>query len=257
MPGNVQFLRGQLKTPPMPTDDLTGRTILVTGANSGLGLEAAKLLIKLNCSTIVIACRDATKGDATKDVLRAFSNQHGKKSTIIPFELEMTSFPSVVSFAGRCKELPRLDAVILNAGIAEVEFKLSEGYERTITVNVISTFLLATLLLPILRTSAKKYTITPRIAIVGSAVHFWTDPAQLTKAAPGQILNSVSDRQTANMKGRYFLSKLPVMLLVKYLGSVLEQSARQDSSDKPLVVLNNVAPGFCVSSKYKPTVHFR
>ncbi|KAK5050613.1 hypothetical protein LTR84_003895 [Exophiala bonariae] len=255
MPGNIQFLTGQLRTPPMPTDDLTGRTILVTGANSGLGLDAAKLLIKLNCSTIVIACRDVSKGKATEDLLRAFSSQNGKKSTIIPFELEMTSFASVVSFTTRCKDLPRLDAVILNAGIAEVEFKLAEGYEKTITVNVISTFLLATLLLPILRASARKYSITPNIAIVGSAVHFWTDPKQLTKPASGQILKAVSDRQSADMKGRYFLSKLPVMLLVKYLGSVLEKSAQQDSSGKPLVVLNNVAPGFCVSSKSPPQIN--
>lgn len=233
----------------MQTVDLTGRTILVTGANTGLGLEAAKLLIQLNCSTVVIAVRSAAKGEATKDVLSSFSKQHGKTPSIIPFELEMTTFSSVVAFASRCKELPRLDGAILNAGISEVEFKLAEGYEKTITVNVISTFLLATLLLPILRTSARNFNITPSIAIVGSAVHFWTEPKLLTDPAPGEIFKSLSNRQTADMKGRYFLSKLPVMLLVKYLASVLATSARQDSTGRPLVVLNNVAPGFCVSSK--------
>jgi len=233
----------------MPEVDLTGRTILVTGANSGLGLEATKLLIQLNCSTIVLACRSVAKGEATKETLKTVSSGNGTVPTIIPFELEMTNFNSIVAFADRCKELPRLDAAILNAGIVVFDFNLAEGYESTIAVNVISTFLLATLLVPILRTSAKKYRITPNIAIVGSAVHFWTDPKILTAPKTGEIFHSLSDKNTADMKGRYNLSKLPVMLLIKYLGSVLEKSAREDPDGKPLVTLNNVAPGLCVTSK--------
>lgn len=250
--GVGQFLKGQIRTPPMPEVDLTGRTILVTGANSGLGLEAAKLLIQLNCSTIVLACRSLAKGEATQEVLKTVSSGNDRTPTIIPFELEMTSFSSIVSFANRCKELPRLDAAILNAGIDVLEFKLAEGYESTITVNVISTFLLATLLVPTLRTSAKKYNIAPNITIVGSAVHFWTDPKLLTAPKSGQIFHSLSNQQTTDMKNRYNLSKLPVMLLIKYLGSVLEKSALYDPNIKPLVTLNNVAPGLCVTSKSLP-----
>lgn len=238
-----------MSTPPIPAVDLTGRTILVTGANSGLGLEAAKLLVQLNCSKIILACRSIAKGESTRDMLSTVSSRNGKTPTIIPFELEMTAFSSVVSFADRCKELPRLDAAILNAGIDTFEFKLAEGYESTITVNVISTFLLATLLVPTLRATARKYNITPNIAVVGSAVHFWTDPKLLSTPKSGEIFNSLSKQQTADMKGRYMLSKLPVMLLVKYLASLLEESAQRDPNGKPLVILNNVAPGFCVTSK--------
>jgi len=210
-----------------------------------LGLDAAKLLARLNCSTIVLACRTLEKGERAKDAVLQSVPSDGKRPTVVPFELDLSSFSSVVNFSERCKGLPRLDAAILNAGVDMQEFALSEGYETTITVNVISTFLLAVLLLPTLRLSAKKYKIVPNIAIVGSAVHFWANEKDLTTPAEGQILTALSDPKKADMKARYFLSKLPVMLLVKYLASILITSAQDDPNSKPLVVVNNVAPGFC------------
>jgi NAD(P)-dependent dehydrogenase (short-subunit alcohol dehydrogenase family) len=251
MPGVIQFVRGQVTTPPMPQVDLAGRTFLVTGANSGLGLEAAKLLIWLNCSTVVVVCRSIEKGEQTRKELQSVSSKSGQKPTIVLLALEMNSFSSVVACAERCKDLPRLDGAILNAGVETSEFSLAEGYETTITVNVISTFLLATLLVPILRDSAQKYKITPNIAIVGSAVHFWANPKELTSPPDGQILKTLSDPKQANMAGRYFLSKLPVILLVKYLASVLARSAERDPAGKPLVVINNVAPGLCNTNLFR------
>jgi len=255
MPRVIQFLHGQLSTPPTPNVDLTGRTVLVTGANSGLGLDAAKLLLRLNCSTIVLACRSITKGEAAKKEIlaspTASKSSQTAKTNIVVFELDLTSFSSVTAFADRCKELDRLDSAILNAGVDLVEFTLAEGYETTITVNVISTFLLATLLVPTLRLSARRYKITPNIAIVGSAVHFWANSKDLTGPAEGQILTTLSDPRKADMKARYFLSKLPVMLLVRYLGAILEKSAQADPDNKPLVVINNIAPGFCTTNLFR------
>ncbi|KIV82841.1 hypothetical protein PV11_04914 [Exophiala sideris] len=245
MPGVTQFLRGQVTTPPLPTVDCTGRTILVTGANSGLGLEAAKLLAQLNCSTIVLACRTLAKGEKTQEVIESALGRNSRKSQFILLELDLGSFQNVVAFSERCKDLPRIDAAILNAGVQEAEFSLTEGYETTITINVISTFLLTTLLVPTLRRSAMKYNITPTIAVVGSAVHFWTNEKALTDAAEGQILKTLSDPKKADMPGRYFLSKLPVMLLIKHLATVLTKSAKADPTSKPFVIINNVAPGLC------------
>jgi NAD(P)-dependent dehydrogenase (short-subunit alcohol dehydrogenase family) len=235
----------------MPQVDLTGRSILVTGANSGLGLDAARLLARLNCTTVVLACRSLGKGEKAKEAVLQSLPSNGKQPTIVALELDLTSFSSVAAFAERCKDLPRLDAAILNAGVHLEEFSLAEGYETTITVNVISTFLLATLLLPVLRSSAKRYSVTPHIAIVGSAVHFWADDKDLTTPADGQILRSLSDPKRADMKARYYLSKLPVMLLVKYLATVLTKSAQEDPNDKPLVIINNIAPGFCKTSLFR------
>ncbi|KIX98477.1 uncharacterized protein Z520_05778 [Fonsecaea multimorphosa CBS 102226] len=249
-----QFIRGQLSTPPLPQVDLTGRTILLTGANSGLGLEAAKLLMQLNCSTIVLACRSLAKGEKARETIlqSASSSSRGhSQPTFIIWELDLDSFPSVVAFSERCKDLPRLDAAILNAGINLVEFTRAEGYETTITVNVISTFLLAVLLIPLLRDSAKNFNITPKLAIVGSAVHFFVSAKELTDPAEGQILKTLSDPKKADMKARYFLSKLIVMLLVKYLASMLTKAADKDPANKPLVVINNVAPGLCKTNLFQ------
>ncbi|KIW29636.1 uncharacterized protein PV07_05439 [Cladophialophora immunda] len=249
-----QFIRGQLSTPPIPQVDLTGRTILVTGANSGLGLEAAKLLAQLNCSTIVLACRSLEKGERAKETIlqSVSSSSHGRPPpTIDVFQLDMCSFANVVAFSERCKDLTRIDAAILNAGLQLDEFTLAEGYETTITVNVISTFLLATLLVPIMRNHAKNYDITPNITIVGSAVHFWANSKEIMTPVEGQILKTLSNPKKADMKGRYFLSKLIVMLLVKYLASMLTAAAEKDPTNKALVIVNNAAPGLCKTNFFQ------
>ncbi|EXJ90907.1 hypothetical protein A1O1_04013 [Capronia coronata CBS 617.96] len=247
----LRFLHGQLSTPPMPAVDLTGRTILVTGANSGLGLDAAKLLVQLNCSTVILACRSLEKAEKAKEIVQAVPSANGQKPSVITMEVDMASFSSVVAFAQQCDSMPRLDAAVLNAGVDLTEFSLSEGYETTITVNVISTFLLATLMIPILRRSAQKHSISPVLAITGSVVHFWASPKDITRPAEGQILKTLSDKGKADMKARYYLSKLIVMLLVKHLASLLSHSAQQDPNGKPLVVVNNVAPGFCTTNLFR------
>ncbi|MDI1486701.1 MAG: hypothetical protein OHK93_005961 [Ramalina farinacea] len=67
-------------------------------------------------------------------------------------------------------ELERLGGVIDDAGISIHEFEMAEDNESIITVNVISTFILALLLRPILRASAPSHQTTPRISLVTSAV---------------------------------------------------------------------------------------
>lgn len=247
----IQFFRGQFSTPPMPQVDMTGQTVIVTGANSGLGLDACKLFAQLNCSHIVLACRSIAKGEKAKEEILQSPLAKGKRPTIDAFELDLCSFSSVAAFAERCKTLPRIDAAILNAGVDLDEFSLAEGYETTITVNVISTFLLTTLLIPTLRISANKYGILPHIAVVGSAVHAMANSKDLTTPSDGHILRSLSDPKKADMKARYFLSKLPVMLLVKYLAEVMTKSAQEDPNGKPLVIINNVAPGFCKTNLFR------
>lgn len=74
-------------------------------------------------------------------------------------------------FCQRAEKLPRLDAVLENAGLATPVYEEFEGMESTITVNVISTFLLALLLLPKLRADGLKYNMIPRITVVSSEAH--------------------------------------------------------------------------------------
>lgn len=96
-----------------------------------------------------------TKGDAKVEV----------------WELDLGSYESVKEFCARAQKLDRLDAVVENAGVAIPTYEELEGMESTITVNVISTFLMALLLLPKLRADAVKYNMVPRLTIVASDAH--------------------------------------------------------------------------------------
>lgn len=144
----------------------------MTGANVGLGLEAARHLIRLNAAKVIIGCRSADKGARAKANLERSLGR--AKDVVEVWPLDLSSFESVKEFCARADTLDRLDVVVENAGVAMVSPKgtLAEGYECTITVNVISTFLMALLLLPTLRKTASRFNTRPRLVIVSSDAHF-------------------------------------------------------------------------------------
>lgn len=153
----------------------------MTGANVGLGLEAARHFARLGAARVVLASRSADQGARAKaDIERSLSSSASTSSTststavIEVWPLDLASFDSVRAFCARAAALPRVDAVVENAGVALVSPRgtLAEGYERTITVNVISTFLMALLLLPTLRRTAARFNVQPRLVIVSSDAHF-------------------------------------------------------------------------------------
>ncbi|KAJ7854156.1 hypothetical protein B0H14DRAFT_2353867, partial [Mycena olivaceomarginata] len=87
---------------PAPNSDLTGRTFLVTGSNTGLGLAAAVHLARLNPAHIVLGVRDIAKGKAAR--------------TLHVWELDMADFHSVKQFAAHARSLERLDGVFTERG---------------------------------------------------------------------------------------------------------------------------------------------
>jgi retinol dehydrogenase 12 len=89
------------------------------------------------------------------------------------WESDLTSYTSVHVFTKRAlSELSKIDVLLQNAGVATKKFELVESHERTITVNVISTFLLVLLLLPKLEeTTSENPPEKPRWSIVTSEVH--------------------------------------------------------------------------------------
>lgn len=167
----ASFLYAQFfKRPPYPTKSFAGQTIIVTGSNTGLGLEAAKHFVRLSASHVILAVRNASKGEAAKaSILASLPNA---SSTISVWSLDLTSFESVKAFAEQVKGLERLDAVVENAGMATAVWKEIEGYESTVLTNVISTELLTLLVLPKLRESGLRFNTVPRLSIVTSDMHF-------------------------------------------------------------------------------------
>lgn len=100
-------------TPPKPTKDCTGRTVIITGANAGLGKEAARHYVRLNAEKVIIACRSAEKGEATKQDIEQSTGRNG---AIEVWQLDLASYESVKQFAKRVNMLPRVDIMIENAG---------------------------------------------------------------------------------------------------------------------------------------------
>lgn len=166
----ISFLKRQWTSIPQPTAPFTGQTIIVTGSNIGLGLEAARHYVSLGAAKVILAVRTRSKGEeAAADIARTT----GLPNVCEVWELDMADFESVKAFGKRAAGLGRLDAVLENAGIATRKYvKTNEGFEQTIAVNVVGTFLLALNLLPILRATARKFNTVPRLSIVCSDVHF-------------------------------------------------------------------------------------
>jgi NAD(P)-dependent dehydrogenase (short-subunit alcohol dehydrogenase family) len=163
-----EFLWSQFKKLPYPDGNFKGQTIIVTGSNCGLGFEAARHFARLKASRVILACRNVQKGEAAKAEIEKSTKA---ENVVEVWQVDLASYDSVKSFCARAQTLQRLDVVIENAGIATPKFELCEGNESTITVNVISTFLMALLLLPKLRETAEKFNVTPRLTITSSDAH--------------------------------------------------------------------------------------
>lgn len=190
----------------------------MTGANCGLGLEAARHFVRLNAAKVIIGCRNLQKGEAAKADIERTSN---RKHVVEVWQVDLTSFDSVVEFCAQVRNLNRLDILIENAGIATGKFELFEGYESTITVNVISTFLMALLLLPKLWESAIKFNITPHVTIVSSDAH------QMF----GNIYSLFRYLLTTNWIGQTFVKDLPPIYFL--LSAMLPQDIKQIVTTPP------------------------
>ncbi|PIB00868.1 Retinol dehydrogenase 13 [Cercospora beticola] len=238
MPVPLPFLGGFLYrqlfiTPSLPKARFDGQNIIVTGSNVGLGLEAARHFARLGASRVVLAVRDLAKGEAAKKSI----DRDVSPSCVTVMRLDLTSYDSVQEFAARIdEELDRLDVLCANAGIATGTFRIAEQDESTITTNVVSTFLLAFLLLPKLKTTAERYNVLTTLTFTSSEVHEFTD---FRAPEEEDILTALSDPVKANMGERYFVSKLLQVFTTR------EMAARV--GDSYPVVINCLNPGFCHS----------
>lgn len=168
------------------------------------------------------------------------------------WQMNMASYASVNAFAERLRtELPRIDALIANAGISTNAYRAAEGLESTMTVNVISTFLLAFLVLPQLKRTASQSKTVSHLTIVGSNVHAFASPDPLQHAPEAKIFQRLSDPKLADMAGRYFLSKLIVMLCVRQMAQVISEEAEKDISKEATVIINCPSPGWCKTELFR------
>ncbi|KAI9702763.1 MAG: hypothetical protein M1836_007977 [Candelina mexicana] len=233
----MSFFYHQLFTkPPYPTHDFSNQTVIVTGSNIGLGLEAARHFTRLNASKVILAVRSLEKGAAAK---KSIEETTSRPNVVEVWQLDLSQFESVKQFAAKAQSLDRLDVLVENAGISpSKKFTMMEDNEASITVNVTSTFLLALLMLPKLRETAAIYKTLPHLVIVSSEVHGFTN---LPERKEPKILEALADEKKANMGDRYNVSKLLEVFFVREIAPLLT------SSSKPQIVMNYLTPGLCHS----------
>ncbi|KAE9378411.1 NAD(P)-binding protein [Stipitochalara longipes BDJ] len=231
----ANFPLSQFAKLPYPTESFEGQTIIVTGANTGLGLEAARHFTRLNAAKVILGCRSISKGE---EAALSIAETTGRKDICEVWQVDLGNFDSVKRFTERAAKLDRLDIVCENAGLAALTYREVEGMESTIAVNVVGTFLMALNFLPILRRSGKTTGTLPKLVITTSDAHF---RASLTERREDSIFEALKKNEKEYMAGRYPNSKLLEIFFVQ----ALAEQVRKGPHASERVIINLVNPGFC------------
>jgi retinol dehydrogenase-13 len=207
--------------------DVSGKVYIVTGANSGVGLETTRQLVKQG-GHVVMACR---RTDAGEEVAKGFS---GLKGSYEVMKLDLADLQSVRDFAAEfLRKYDRLDGLACNAGLVTMESEpqyTKDGFEMAIGVSYFGHFLLTELLLDILKKSAPS-----RMLIVSSVVHAGSEGNR-----PNVHLEDLNfeNREFSNF-GAYGEAKVAVILYAKELAERLEGTG---------VTMASVHPGWARSN---------
>ena len=137
--------------------DLSGRTAVVTGANAGLGLQAARVLAGRGAH-VVLACRNLDKAGHAAGRIAAQSP--GAGTSVV--RLDLASQSCVRGAAEEIRDrFPRVDLLINNAGVMDIPYQRTEdGFELTLAINHLGPFALTGLLLDRLAAGARVVTVS-------------------------------------------------------------------------------------------------
>ena len=200
------------------TKRLDGKTVVITGANTGIGKETAVDLAKRG-ARVIIGCRNLEKG---KEALKDIQERSGSKDVFLE-KIDLASLDSVRKFADSIlKSETRLDILINNAGVMACDYqKTEDGFEMQFGTNHLGHFLLTMLLLDLLKKSGPS-----RIINVSSLGHAW---------GSGKInFDDIHWEKSYSPYLAYYNSKLANVLFTRELSKRLEGSH---------VTVNTVHPG--------------
>uniref|UniRef100_A0A8C1WRZ3 Zgc:112332 n=1 Tax=Cyprinus carpio TaxID=7962 RepID=A0A8C1WRZ3_CYPCA len=197
---------------------LDDKTVIITGANTGIGKETVRDLAKRG-ARVIMACRDLEKAEeARKELMEDSGNQN-----IVANKLDLSDTKSIRAFAELInKEEKQVNILINNAGIMMCPYsKTADGFEMQFGVNHLGHFLLTYLLLDLLKKSAPS-----RIINVASVAHTW-----------GSIhLDDINSEKGYSPRRAYGQSKLANILCTRSLAKRLQGSGVTVYSLHPGVV---------------------
>jgi retinol dehydrogenase-12 len=163
---------------PLPADlTLSGKTVLVTGANSGIGCDIVRQCVLLNATRVIMAVRNIAKGEEAKLKILQGNTNTQSESIIEVWELDLQLPQSVAGlWSSGHVFAPVGYRHLLNAGVFPFSWSTSpaSSYETSVQVNHLSTAMLSLLLLPVLMSTSGMLQTPVRLAFTSSEVHMFT-----------------------------------------------------------------------------------
>jgi len=204
--------------------DLAGKTALVTGANSGLGLETMRVLA-LRGATVIAAARTLDKAREAGATI---------KGKTIPVAIELTDFDSIVAGTNVVRDLGLpIDMLILNAGIMALPtLEQVNGLEKQFVTNHLGHFIVGNRLLPQVQAAPQG-----RVVVLTSSGYQWAPPA-------GIEFDNLSGERDYDPNRMYGQSKLANHLYVRELARRLQGSTTTANSVHPGVIFTNLGRHF-------------
>jgi NAD(P)-dependent dehydrogenase (short-subunit alcohol dehydrogenase family) len=228
------FIKHQLlpnPKPPLESISVAQKTAVITGGNTGIGLECGRLLLSLQLSHLILAVRSLDKGEEAAASMRRLYPE----AKVDVWHLDMNSYESIRKLATKCATLPHLDIAILSVGIMNMAFKVnsSTGHEETFQVNYLSTALLALLLLPALKNNPSD---TPgRLTLVASGAALIAEFSEQNAVPMFPSFDKKEGWNSSTAKKRYDTTKGLVLMLVYKLSTITKAEN---------TVINAVDPSF-------------
>ena len=221
--------------------DLQGQVIIVTGANSGCGLETTRQLYKQG-ATVILACRNEQKAKtALEDVSTSCPDSKGK---LVYLHLDLSDLSSVRTFEKEfTSQFNRLDVLVNNAGIMACPYgKTKDGFEMQFGCNHLAHFLLFQLMAPILIQTAEETGKPSRFVSLSSCA---ASAMIGTGYAAIDFDDLNSEEKNYDKMAAYQQSKLCNYLLA------VEASKKYDSSK---LISSSVHPGWVRSNLDQHTI---
>ncbi|XP_028290498.1 retinol dehydrogenase 12, like [Gouania willdenowi] len=200
----MQTIRNLFRAAWSSAERLDGKTVLITGANTGIGKEAAIDLAGRG-ARVIIGCRDMEKAEAAvKEII-----ERSGSSDVVCRKLDLSDSKSIREFSELIhKDETKLNILINNAGVMVCPYgKTADGFELQIGVNHLGHFLLTYLLIDLIKQSSPA-----RIITVSSMAHSW-----------GSInLEDINSEKSYDKRKAYAQSKLANVLFSHSLAKRLE-----------------------------------
>lgn len=231
------FFRGARFQPEKDIPDLDGQVYIVTGASAGIGFGIAAQLLQRNASKIIILSSGEERGKKAIQDLQAFGDS--TRARFVKCNLSDLKDTDGVAKSLRDSE-PRIDGLILNAGIGVAKYSLSEdGIDNHSQINWLSQLHLALVLLPVLRRTRDTTGVSSRIVLMSSEMHRFA-PKSTEFASLDELNTDIGGTQL------YARSKLAQILLVRQLVERMERGEFGfDNGKDPnqAVLINATHPG--------------